>query len=248
MQDVPRIRAARWTDKGPVAALIADAINSSTLAEWLVPDPRQRRRILADVLEIWVEHAMFYGDIHITDDLSATTVGFHRYRAIPPPANYPDRLTDAAGPHAHRFDTLDQILTGQRPTEPHYHLAFLAVAARAQGTMRGSAILNHHRNRLDHIDPPSWTATTSESQHLYTRYGYISRPAITLPDGPTICPMRRNPDRPVDAWPATKAHSSLSTHATTTSNPRQEGGRSDRGSSDPTGTATPAAAPKLLPM
>ncbi|MFF4879473.1 N-acetyltransferase [Micromonospora sp. NPDC000668] len=210
MQDIPRIRAARWTDKGPVAALIADALHPSTLAEWLVPDPQQRRRILADVLEIWVEHAMFYGDIHITDDLSAATVGFHRYRPIPPAANYPDRLTDAAGPHAHRFDTLDQVLTDQRPTEPHYHLAFLAVATRAQRTRRSSGIFNHHRSRLDRIDLPSWTATTSESQHLYTRYGYISRPAITLPDGPLICPMRRNPDRPGTASPATKAHRALS--------------------------------------
>ncbi|MET8307766.1 N-acetyltransferase [Micromonospora sp. NPDC005173] len=210
MQDIPRIRAARWADKGPVAALIADALHPSTLAEWLVPDPQQRRRILADVLEIWVEHAMFYGDIHITDDLSAATVGFHRYRPIPPPANYPDRLTDAAGPHAHRFDALNQILTDQRPTEPHYDLAFLAVAARAQRTRRGSAILNYHRSRLDRIDLPSWTATTSESQRLYARYGYISRPATTLPDGPLICPMRRNPNHPADARPVTKAHPALS--------------------------------------
>ncbi|WP_328414993.1 N-acetyltransferase [Micromonospora sp. NBC_00389] len=184
MQDIPRIRAARWTDKGPVAALIADALHPSTLAEWLVPDPQQRRRILADVLEIWVEHAMFYGDIHITDDLSAATVGFHRYRPIPPPANYPDRLTNAAGPHAHRFDILDQTLTGQRPTEPHYHLAFLAVAARAQRTRRGSGIFNHHRSRLDRIDLPSWTATTSESQHLYTVTG-------TSPDRRSRCPTAR---------------------------------------------------------
>ncbi|WLS44786.1 N-acetyltransferase [Micromonospora profundi] len=209
MHDVPRIRAARWTDKGSVAALIADVLYPSTLAAWLVPDQRQRLRILADVLEIWVEHAMFYGDIHVTDDLSAATVGFHRYRPIPPPANYPTRLTDAAGPHAHRFELLDQALTDQRPTEPHYHLAFLAVATSAQHTRRGSAILHHHRSRLDRIDLPSWTATTSESQHLYTRYGYTDRPAITLPDGPVIRPMRRNPNHPIDTWPATKAHHGL---------------------------------------
>ncbi|MET7710309.1 GNAT family N-acetyltransferase [Micromonospora sp. NPDC005413] len=210
MQDVPRIRAARWTDNGPVAALIADALHDSNVAEWLIPDPRQRRQILADVLEIWVEHAMFYGDIHVTDDLSAATVGFHRYRAIPPPASYPVRLADTAGSHAHRFDILNQILTNQRPTEPHYDLAFVAVAKHAQRTGRGSAILNHHRSRLDRIDLPSWTATITESQHLYTRYGYISRPEITLPDGPVICPMRRNPDRRTDARPATKAQPAIS--------------------------------------
>ncbi|MEU8180246.1 hypothetical protein AB0B86_05635 [Micromonospora sp. NPDC049047] len=91
MDAVTRIRAARWADKDHVAALIADALHPSPLATWLIPDPGPRRRILTDVLGIWIEHAMFYGDIHLTDD-DAATVGFHRYRSIPPPANYQMRL------------------------------------------------------------------------------------------------------------------------------------------------------------
>ncbi|NED50938.1 hypothetical protein G3I24_08445 [Micromonospora aurantiaca] len=46
--------------------------------------------------EIWVEHALFFGDIHVTDDLTATTVGLHRLRPLPPSANYPHCLADAA--------------------------------------------------------------------------------------------------------------------------------------------------------
>ncbi|TNH22311.1 N-acetyltransferase, partial [Micromonospora orduensis] len=84
MDTVPRIRAARWADKDHVAALISDALNPSPLATWLIPDPSPRRRILTDVLAIWIEHAMFYGDIYLTDDATAATVGFHRYRPIPP--------------------------------------------------------------------------------------------------------------------------------------------------------------------
>ncbi|RQX06683.1 GNAT family N-acetyltransferase, partial [Micromonospora inaquosa] len=196
-----RIRAARWADKEPVASLIAAALHPTPLAAWLVPDPAVRRRVLTDVAAIWVEHAMFYGDSHVTDDLCAATVGFHRYRPIPPPANYRHRLTDAAGPHTDRFDQLDNLLSASRPSEPHHHLAFLAVHPDARGAGRGSVLLAHHRNRLDRIDLPSWTDTTTDAHTLYTRHGFSPRPPITLPDGPVLRPMRRNPDRRLDTWP-----------------------------------------------
>ncbi|MET8041493.1 N-acetyltransferase [Micromonospora sp. NPDC005215] len=192
MDAVTRIRAARWSDKDHVAALIADALHPSPLATWLIPDPGPRRRILTDVLGIWIEHAMFYGDIHLTDD-AAATVGFHRYRSIPPPANYQMRLADAAGPHTGRFDILDRLLARARPTEPHYELAFLAVRPNSTGAGYGTAMLAHHRSRLDHVGMPSWTSTTSTSD-LYSRHGYTPRPPIILPDGPTLHPMRRNPE------------------------------------------------------
>lgn len=205
MHVIPRIRAARWADKEPVAALIADALHSGPLAQWLVPDPTCRRRILTDVAVIWVEHAMFFGDIQITDDLSAAAMGFHRYRSIPPPSNYRSRLADAAGPHARQFELLDQLLTQVRPTEPHYHLAVLAIPPAAQRHGIGAAMLTHHESRLDRIDMPAWTETAPNSQDVYRRYGYLPRPALTLPDGPVIAPLRRNPHPNRGSWPVNTA-------------------------------------------
>ncbi|MCT2276989.1 N-acetyltransferase [Micromonospora chalcea] len=205
MHVVPRIHAARWADKDLVAALIADALHAGPLAQWLVPDPTYRRRILTDVAVIWVEHAMFFGDIQITDDLSAAAMGFHRYRSIPPPPNYRSRLADAAGPHARQFELLDHILTQVRPTEPHYHLAVLAIPPAAQRRGVGAAMLTHHESRLDRIDMPSWTETIHGGQDVYRRYGYLPRPALTLPDGPVLAPMRRNPHPKRGSWPVNTA-------------------------------------------
>ncbi|MEU5903767.1 N-acetyltransferase [Micromonospora sp. NPDC047467] len=207
MDTAMRIRAARWADKDHVAALIADALHPSPLATWLIPDPGPRRRILTDVLGIWIEHAMFYGDIHLTDDATAATVGFHRYRSIPPPANYQMRLADAAGPHTDRFDTLDRLLATERPTEPHYELAFLAVRPSSARAGCGTAMLAHHRSRLDHVGLPSWTSTTTAND-LYRRHGYAPRPPIVLPDGPTLHPMRRNPEADGDRREGIAAHAS----------------------------------------
>ncbi|RAO38666.1 hypothetical protein PSN13_00785 [Micromonospora saelicesensis] len=205
MDVIPRIRAARWADKEPVAAIVADALHTGPLAQWLVPDPTCRRRILTDMAVIWVEHAMFFGDIQITDDLSAAAMGFHRYRSIPPPSNYRSRLADAAGPHARQFELLDQLLTQVRPTEPHYHLAVLAVLPGARRRGIGAAMLTHHESRLDRIDMPSWTETTPYSQDMYRRHGYLPRPTLTLPDGPVIAPMRRNPHPARGSWPVNTA-------------------------------------------
>ncbi|TQJ23803.1 acetyltransferase (GNAT) family protein [Micromonospora sp. A202] len=203
MDTVPRIRAVRWADKDHVAALIADALNSSPLATWLIPDPGPRRRILTDVLGIWVEHAMFYGDIYLTDDAAAASVGFHRYRPIPPPANYSTRMGHFAGPHSYHFDLLDWLLAKERPTEPHYHLAFLAVQPAARRTGHGTALLNHHRSRLDHVNLLSWTSTTLDAQRLHIRHGYTPGPAIDLPEGLVVCSMRRSP-RDGEIWPTNK--------------------------------------------
>ncbi|MGC4792921.1 N-acetyltransferase [Micromonospora saelicesensis] len=196
-----RIRAARWTDRQAVAALIADALHPSPLGAWLVPDAAQRLRVMTDVVAVWVEHAMFFGDVHLTDDLAAAIVGFHRYRPIPPPANYPTRLVEAAGAHAERFTALEGLIAQHQPTEPHYHLALLAVSPTRQKAGCGSALLSHHRARLDRIGLPSWTAVPAEPEHLLARYGYTLRPPLTLPNGPSLRPMRRNPYRASNPMP-----------------------------------------------
>jgi len=201
-----RIRAARWADKGAVAALIADAVAPSPLAAWLVPDSERRWQVLADVVLIWVEHALFFGDVHVTDDLAAATVGFHCYRPIPPPANHRIRLADAAGGHVGRFNVLDTLVAEKQPSEPHYRLAFFAVRPDIQGAGRGAALLAHHRDRIDRVDLPSWTTIPTGGQPLLARYGYTPRPAITLPDGSTLHPMRRNAIRGSGGMPINSTH------------------------------------------
>ncbi|WP_435125406.1 N-acetyltransferase [Micromonospora tulbaghiae] len=205
MDSSVRIRAARWTDRQAVAALIADARHPTPLGAWLVPDAALRRRVLTDVVAVWVEHAMFFGDVHLTDDLSAAIVGFHRYRPIPPPANYPTRLAQAAAAHAERFTAHDGLIAQQQPTEPHYHLAMLAVSPTRQNIGYSSALLGHHRARLDRIDLPFWTTAPAETQHLYARYGYTPRPPLTLPNGPSLRPMRRNPRHASNPMPINPA-------------------------------------------
>ncbi|MDG4756178.1 MULTISPECIES: GNAT family N-acetyltransferase [Micromonospora] len=197
-----RIRTARWVEKDLVAAVIAEALQPTPIAAWLVADEEQRGRVLTDVAAIWVEHAMFYGDVHVTSDLAATTVCFHRYRPLPPPASYTTRLTTAAGPHADRFAALDDLIVGAQPSEAHYHLAYLAVRPEHQRAGRGSALMAHLRNRLDRIELPSWTVALPDGQHLLACNGYQPDQAITPAKSLTLSTMSRNPRRGSDTTTA----------------------------------------------
>ncbi|PSK66686.1 hypothetical protein B0E53_01327 [Micromonospora sp. MH33] len=116
MEAAARVRAARWADKDHVAALIADALHPDPLAAWLVPEPpRRRRHVLTQVAAIWVEHAMFYGDIHLTDDLNAATVGFHRYRPSP---HRPTTTAGSPTPQANTPNASRPSTSSSPPTDP----------------------------------------------------------------------------------------------------------------------------------
>lgn len=190
-----RIRAARWTERDVVAAVIADAVLPSPLAAWLVPDEAQRAHVLAAVAEMWVEHAMFYGEVHLVDDFSAASVCFRRYGPVPPPTDYANRLADLAGPFSDRFTALHDLLATAQPSEPHHHLACLVVRPPFQRTGRGQALMADLRSRLDHIDVPCWTATLPGGQRLLARNGYEPDQAITLTERLILHPMRLSAHR-----------------------------------------------------
>jgi hypothetical protein len=200
MNTLPRIRAARWAQRRSVAELVATALHPSSLGAWLVPDLDRRQTVLADVADIWVEHALFHGDVHVTDNLTAAAVGLHRLRPLPPPTNYQQRLTTAAGPYLERFTILDTVLETHRPTTGHHHLAFLATEPSAHDAEIDAMMLRHHLTHVDRINLPAWAEVTIRNRDLFTRHGYLPQAEITLPHGPTLLGMHR-PASGTRPWP-----------------------------------------------
>ncbi|WP_203861521.1 GNAT family N-acetyltransferase [Plantactinospora mayteni] len=189
---MPPVVKADYHDKDAVAALIADAFQPLGPVAWLVPDPGQRRPILTANFRILVEHAFFFGVVHILKDRSAVAVWFDRTRPVPPPVDYTRRLAAACEPYTDRFDLLDKLFDIHHPTEPHHHLAFLAVTPDRQCTGRGTALLRHHHETLDRDDVPAYVeASSTGSRDLYARQGYHQRERFRLPDGSTFYPMWR---------------------------------------------------------
>jgi len=85
------------------------------------------------------------------------------------------------------------------PKEPHWYLAVLGTHPDHQGKGLGSAVL---QPVLDHCDAEGIPAYLESSKDrnvpFYRRHGFEVTGEVTLPKGPTVWPMWRDP-RPPDA-------------------------------------------------
>jgi GNAT superfamily N-acetyltransferase len=198
---MPIVDATR-RDAHTAADLIATAFHALDVARWLVAHPEDRERVIYANMRIFVEHALDHGEMFLTADRSAVAVWFRRDKPLPEIADYDRRLWLACGPYTDRFRALDTAFDAHHPTDPHHHLAFMAVHPNRQGRGVGTALLNRYQARLDRAAMPAYLEASSlRSRALYARHGYILRPnaPIRLPgDGPEMWPMWRTPQTPTE--------------------------------------------------
>ena len=191
------VRDVGPVDTAEITGLIADAMRDGPVGRWLHPDSRVRLREAPRYFEIFVEHAVRYGEVYATVDaatgrLRGVALWFPLTAMIPPPVDYERRLKEVAGDAFERACHLDAAIEERHPTEPHHYLAFLAVRPDDQGHGIGSALLDHHHARLDRAGLPAYLeANHVRNRDLYQRHGYQVRSVIELPDGPPLWTMWR---------------------------------------------------------
>ncbi|MBB6545319.1 GNAT family N-acetyltransferase [Nonomuraea rubra] len=186
----PAVRLATAEDAQRVAELIATAFSGLRPMAYLVPDRRERHRIIAANFRIFVEHAVEHGEIHLIDDGPAVAVWFPYTSPLPAPHDYDRRLAEATGAWVERFRTLDELFERNHPAAPHHHLAFLAVHPDRQNEGLGTALLRYQHDRLGGL-PAYLEASDPRNRDLYARHGYQARQPFALPDGALFWPMWR---------------------------------------------------------
>ncbi|WP_084774349.1 GNAT family N-acetyltransferase [Nonomuraea candida] len=186
----PAVRAATAEDAGRVAELIATAFAGLRATSYLVPERRQRHRVLAANFRIFVEHALEHGEVHLIDSGPAVAVWFPYVTPLPLPRDYDRRLAEATGEWAGRFRVLDELFEKNHPEPPHHHLAFLAVHPDRQDQGLGTTLLRHQHARLGGL-PAYLEASDPRNRDLYARHGYRAREPFALPDGTLFWPMWR---------------------------------------------------------
>jgi len=193
------IRDVAPVDTDEITGLVAAAMWDGPVARWLEADPAVRRSESPRYFEIFVEHAVRYGEVYATadadsGDLAGVALWFPFTSLIPPPAEYEQRLKEAAGPAFDRACALDAAIEQSHPVEPHHYLAFLAVRPQSQNRGIGSALLDRHHARIDRAGIPAYLeANDPRNRDLYLRHGYRVRSVIDLPDGPPLWTMWRSP-------------------------------------------------------
>ncbi|MFG1704988.1 GNAT family N-acetyltransferase [Nonomuraea sp. M3C6] len=186
----PVIRRATADDAGRVAELIATAFAGLNAVRYLVPDRRERHRVMTANLRIFVDHAVEHGEVDLIDDGPAVAVWFSHTSPLPEPKDYDRRLEAATGEWIERFRVLDALFEENHPAQPYHHLAFLAVHPDRQDQGLGSALLRHHHARLAGA-PAYLEASDPRNRDLYARHGYEVREPFALPDGTLFWPMWR---------------------------------------------------------
>jgi ribosomal protein S18 acetylase RimI-like enzyme len=194
------IRRAREEELAEVGALISYSFDHLDADAYLVPDPSRRLEVLADFFTLLTEQAYRQGRVDVIDapgddGFRAAAVWFDRTRDLPDPL--PDderRMEELAGPWLDRFGALDELFEKHHPTEPHWHLAFLAVHPDHQSHGLGSALMTSVHDELDAAGIPQYLEATNQNNiRLYRRSGYadMSPFEILLPDGTPFFRMWR---------------------------------------------------------
>ncbi|MEV4318855.1 amino acid permease [Actinocrispum sp. NPDC049592] len=181
----------------PIGTVLSEAFLTGDIADWLVPDPDDRRRIYQQYWRMAAEQALSgAGEVFVSGDTSGVAV-WYAAAAGPPRAEPPDftrRLHAICGPYTERFLALHAAMDAAHPVRPHHYLAFVAVTPEQQGRGIGTALIRHRLQELENMAMPVYLeATNRRNLALYVHLGFqpMGTP-ITLPDdGPRLYPMWR---------------------------------------------------------
>jgi ribosomal protein S18 acetylase RimI-like enzyme len=176
------------TDCETAVSVLVAAFADDPVLRWLVPHPGGGSE--ADLLfRPLVQASATQGELAVSVDGTAVAVWL-RVGA------HPDGVEGSPVP-----ERLRVFLTLTEERHPkgreHLYLPFLGVLPGAQGRGRGGALLRDRLARADVDRVPAYVeASSPRNRPLYERHGFCDTGApITLPDGPPLWPMWREPHR-----------------------------------------------------
>ena len=175
-------RIAGPGDIDTVADIVADAFDHLEVIHFLVPDESRRRQVSRDWYRLYVAHAIGgAGQVVMAENGSAAAVWFDRTGEASEPEDYEKHLADLAGEHLPRFQHLDLQMEANHPTDPHWHLLFLAVRPDSWNQGLGGRLMDYTHRRLDAEGIPAYLEATGEqNQRLYQRHGYTDMNPPTI--------------------------------------------------------------------
>lgn len=194
---LPTLRLAGPDDIDTVADIVTDAFDHLKVIHYLVPDPAQRRTVARDWYRLYITHAINgEGQVVVTADATAAAVWFDRTRPLSEPEGYEKHLAELAGDDLPQFQHLDLQMEAHHPTDPHWHLLFLAVRPDRWSQGLGGRLMDHTHRQLDTDGIPAYLeATGLQNRALYRRHGYndMNPPTIAVAGDTVLYRMWRSP-------------------------------------------------------
>jgi ribosomal protein S18 acetylase RimI-like enzyme len=96
-------------------------------------------------------------------------------------------------PRLMRGSAMGDAMEKNHPHEPHFYLAFIAVAPRLQGLGLGGAMLEATIKRADAAHMPAYLENSNpKNTRLYERAGFAARKSISPGGAPPLIAMWRD--------------------------------------------------------
>ena len=191
------IRRTDVADTAAVAATVAAAFFDDPVTRWLLPDEHRRQRLIQPMFELYVAPYVRLGETYLTADGNGAAVWLPpstQLLTVDEEESFGQALDELVGPDVERFIQMAEHFERYHPTQPLYYCQFLATVPAVQGRGIGSTLLRDMLERADREAMPAYhEATTPRNRALYERHGYITQGEFTLPDGPPLWRMWRDP-------------------------------------------------------
>lgn len=193
--DVAPVRAA---DRDTVGEVLARAFRDDPVFEWIVPDAQRRAARLPAVFAAFADVYIPHEESYVAGDgvgaalwlPSGTEIGEEQFEVLG------EQIGAALEDDAERAFEASALLDEHHPDEPCCYLQFMGVVPEQQGRGIGSRLLRSVLDRCDAEGTPAYLEATSvDNRRLYERHGFELLRELSLPDGPPLWSMWRDPVR-----------------------------------------------------
>lgn len=184
------VHRATTDQRDALVHTLAAAFWSDPVFTWWVPDPVRRAALAPEFFRIAVDYCLPYGEVYANGPSAAVW--------LPPGVDVDEatgeRFVVAAEETVERLLQTFEAMGAVHPAEPHAYLFLLGAEPEHQGRGLGSALLRHVLERCDREGTSAYLeASSPENRRLYLRHGFVDCGTISLPDGPPMFPMWREP-------------------------------------------------------
>ena len=195
---VSKVTSSR--DVTAVGGTLARAFFNDPVMTWAFPDPDRRRLNAPGVFELYAEAFAPHGETYMTAGATGAALWLPPGRALfhdeGSESLFATQVEERAGADASRLFELMAALDANHPEGSFYVLQLLGVEPQWQGQGVGSALMATVLTRCDLERVPAYLeATSASSQRLYQRHGFTTIGEISLPGGPPLFRMWREPVR-----------------------------------------------------
>lgn len=193
------MRPATAADADRVAELLTECFMDDPLTRWILPDPRARRAALPGFFAVFVELSLDHGGIRVAGDCDAALLYLSPAGLAGAQRRDEEvqrRLAAAVGPGAAALLTILGLQAAHHPAHrEHYYASFGCVRPDLQRRGCLTAMLGWLVERADREGVPVYAEASSPGgAATCLRLGFAPvGTAITLPDGPTLRPLWREP-------------------------------------------------------